>query len=99
MDLVGAFEQYEDKGGDHRWRLRHRNGNILADGSQGYADRTGAVDAAAEQGTPVSGQHRRKESLERPRGERCVASAALAVDRDFRVLVALSDGRFGVCVM
>ncbi|MGM0606159.1 MAG: YegP family protein, partial [Halobacteriota archaeon] len=24
------FEIYQDKGGGHRWRLRHRNGNIIA---------------------------------------------------------------------
>ncbi|WP_415382038.1 HVO_2922 family protein [Halosimplex sp. TS25] len=39
-----AFEIYEDRGGDHRWRLRHRNGNILMDSGQGYADRSGARD-------------------------------------------------------
>ena len=39
-----AFEIYEDEGGDWRWRLRHHNGNIMADGSQGYASRTGAED-------------------------------------------------------
>ncbi len=39
-----TFEIYEDKGGDHRWRLRHRNGNILMDSGQGYADRSGARD-------------------------------------------------------
>jgi uncharacterized protein YegP (UPF0339 family) len=39
-----TFEIYEDEGGDWRWRLRHRNGNIMADGSQGYASRTGAED-------------------------------------------------------
>ena len=30
------FEVYEDAGGKHRWRLRHDNGNIIADSSQGY---------------------------------------------------------------
>jgi len=40
-----AFEIYEDAGGDWRWRLRHRNGNILADGGQGYASRSGAEKA------------------------------------------------------
>lgn len=39
-----TFEIYEDNGGDHRWRLRHRNGNIMMDGSQGYASRSGARD-------------------------------------------------------
>jgi uncharacterized protein YegP (UPF0339 family) len=39
-----AFEIYEDAGEKWRWRLRHRNGNILADSGQGYAERTGAED-------------------------------------------------------
>ena len=40
-----AFEIYEDEGGKWRWRLRHRNGNILADSGQGYASRSGAEEA------------------------------------------------------
>jgi uncharacterized protein YegP (UPF0339 family) len=39
-----AFEVYEDAGGEYRWRLRHRNGNILADSGEGYTDRTSALD-------------------------------------------------------
>jgi uncharacterized protein YegP (UPF0339 family) len=30
------FELYEDTAGEYRWRLRHRNGNVVADGGQGY---------------------------------------------------------------
>jgi len=33
------FEVYEDNAGDHRWRLVHRNGNVIADSSQGYASK------------------------------------------------------------
>jgi uncharacterized protein YegP (UPF0339 family) len=33
------FELYEDKGGGHRWRLRHRNGNIVATSGEAYASR------------------------------------------------------------
>ena len=40
-----AFEIYEDAGGEWRWRLRHRNGNIVADSGEGYASRSNAVDA------------------------------------------------------
>ncbi|WP_181684749.1 DUF1508 domain-containing protein [Halorhabdus salina] len=40
-----AFEVYEDAGGEWRWRLRHRNGNIIADSGEGYADRSGTWDA------------------------------------------------------
>jgi len=40
-----TFELYEDKGGDYRWRLRHRNGNIVADSGEGYASKSNARDA------------------------------------------------------
>ncbi len=39
-----AFEIYEDAGEEWRWRLRHRNGNIVADSGQGYASRSNAVE-------------------------------------------------------
>jgi len=39
-----AFEIYADSAGEYRWRLRHRNGNVLADSGEGYADRGGAED-------------------------------------------------------
>ena len=32
-----AFELYADSAGEYRWRLRHDNGNIVADGGEGYA--------------------------------------------------------------
>ena len=38
LDIGRAvFEVYEDDAGEYRWRLRHRNGNVLADGAEGYA--------------------------------------------------------------
>ena len=40
-----AFEIYEDAGEEWRWRLRHRNGNVLADSGEGYASRSNAVEA------------------------------------------------------
>ncbi|WP_442978254.1 HVO_2922 family protein [Salarchaeum sp. III] len=33
------FEVYEDDAGQWRWRLVHRNGNILADSGEGYASK------------------------------------------------------------
>ncbi|MFB6301051.1 MAG: YegP family protein, partial [Halobacteriales archaeon] len=39
------FELYEDSAGDYRWRLRHDNGNILADSGEGYASRGGVENA------------------------------------------------------
>ncbi|MFO8116398.1 MAG: DUF1508 domain-containing protein [Halorubrum sp.] len=40
-----AFELYADRAGKHRFRLRHRNGDILLDSGQGYATRRGARDS------------------------------------------------------
>jgi len=34
-----TVEMYEDKAGDYRWRLRHDDGNIIADSSEGYASK------------------------------------------------------------
>ena len=42
VDVVASkatFEFYEDSGGKWRWRLSHDNGNIIADGGQGYASK------------------------------------------------------------
>jgi len=40
-----GFEVYEDAAGEWRWRLVHRNGNIIGDSGEGYASRSGAMDA------------------------------------------------------
>ena len=37
------FEVYTDKKGEHRWRLRHSNGNILATSSEGYKAKASAL--------------------------------------------------------
>ena len=37
--MTATFELYEDSAGDYRWRLRHSNGNILADSGEGYASK------------------------------------------------------------
>lgn len=34
-----GFEVYRDRGGEYRWRLVHRNGNVLADSGEGYSRR------------------------------------------------------------
>jgi len=40
-----AFEMYEDRAGEWRWRLRHRNGEIVADSGEGYGSRHGVREA------------------------------------------------------
>ena len=34
-----TFGLYTDEADEHRWRLRHDNGNIIADGSEGYSSK------------------------------------------------------------
>jgi uncharacterized protein YegP (UPF0339 family) len=36
------FELYRDEADQWRWRLVHRNGNIVADSGEGYARKAGA---------------------------------------------------------
>lgn len=45
-DADARFELYEDADGQWRWRLVHRNGNILADSGQGYASKQKAEQGA-----------------------------------------------------
>lgn len=40
-----TFELYEDKADEWRWRLIHRNGNIMADSGEGYVRKTDARNA------------------------------------------------------
>lgn len=41
------FDIYQDKGGDWRWRLRARNGRIVADSAEGYASKRNAYRAVS----------------------------------------------------
>lgn len=36
------YELYEDQAGEWRWRLVHRNGNIIADSGEGYTRKENA---------------------------------------------------------
>ncbi|WP_323675268.1 HVO_2922 family protein [Halorubellus sp. PRR65] len=41
-DSQATFELYEDKASEWRWRLRHDNGNIIADSGEGYGKKANA---------------------------------------------------------
>lgn len=41
--MAAKFELYKDKAGEFRWRLRHQNGNIIADSGEGYKNKAGAM--------------------------------------------------------
>jgi len=37
-----TFEIFQDRAGKWRWRLRHENGNIIADSGEGYSTKSKA---------------------------------------------------------
>ena len=37
MNAVSKFQIYQDRKGEYRWRLRARNGEIIADSNEGYS--------------------------------------------------------------
>jgi len=41
--MAAKFELYKDKAGEFRWRLRHTNGNIIADSGEGYKTKANAI--------------------------------------------------------
>ena len=44
-DGSADFEVYEGNDGDYYWRLRDSNGEIIADGAEGYVSKSNAEDA------------------------------------------------------
>jgi uncharacterized protein YegP (UPF0339 family) len=41
-----TLEVYEDSAREWRWRIKHANGRIIADGGEGYSTRSNAIRAA-----------------------------------------------------
>ena len=37
VNAVSKFQIYQDRKGEYRWRLRARNGEIIADSNEGYS--------------------------------------------------------------
>jgi len=55
MDSKATFELYADRGGKWRWRLRHRNSNVIADSAQGYSSRQKAMQGLRSVQTNAAG--------------------------------------------
>ena len=41
--MAATFELYQDRAGEFRWRLRHENGQIIADSGEGYTTKANAI--------------------------------------------------------
>lgn len=44
--MSGRIEYYTDAAGEHRWRVVHSNGNVLADSAEGYVNLADAISGA-----------------------------------------------------
>lgn len=62
------FELYEANADEHRFRLRHRNGDIVADGGEGYAENSAADDAVDR--LTLNPTRRSRTPTPRPRSKR-----------------------------
>jgi uncharacterized protein YegP (UPF0339 family) len=52
VNAVSKFQLYEDRKGEYRWRLRARNGEIIADSNEGYSSKASCkhgIDLVKEQ--------------------------------------------------
>lgn len=68
-DVVASkatFELYEDSAGQWRWRLVHRNGNIIADSGEGYASKQKAKQGIQSVKDNVAGANVVDQSKEEP---------------------------------
>ncbi|WP_160134145.1 amphi-Trp domain-containing protein [Halococcus salsus] len=45
-DSLARFEVFRDRADEHRWRLVHRNGNIIATSGEGYTTKANALKGA-----------------------------------------------------
>jgi len=53
LQSFARVEVYRDRGGEWRWRLRHRNGNVIAVGGEGYTRKHNARNAPGAETTDV----------------------------------------------
>ena len=52
VNAVTKFQLYKDRKGEYRWRLRARNGEIIADSNEGYSSKASCkhgIDLVREQ--------------------------------------------------
>ena len=59
--MAATFELYKDRAGEYRWRLRHQNGQIIADSGEGYMTKANAINGiesvkANAAGAPIEDQ-------------------------------------------
>jgi uncharacterized protein YegP (UPF0339 family) len=74
VNAVTKFQLYKDRKGEYRWRLRARNGEIIADSNEGYSSKASCkhgIDLVREQaaGAAVEDQTERRAEADRTEKE------------------------------
>ena len=66
------FQLYTDRKGEYRWRLRARNGEIIADSNEGYSSKASCkhgIDLVKEQAASASVEDQTEEDQTERRAE------------------------------
>ena len=72
-NAVSKFQIYQDRKGEYRWRLRARNGEIIADSNEGYSRKASCkhgIDLVKEQAASATVEDQTERQAEADRTEK-----------------------------
>ena len=72
VNAVSKFQIYKDRKGEYRWRLRARNGEIIADSNEGYSRKASCkhgIDLVREQAASAAVEDQTEEAPTERRAE------------------------------
>jgi uncharacterized protein len=72
VNAVSKFQIYKDRKGEYRWRLRARNGEIIADSNEGYSRKASCkhgIDLVREQAAGAAVEDQTEEDPTERRAE------------------------------
>ena len=72
VNAVSKFQLYKDRKGEYRWRLRARNGEIIADSNEGYSSKASCkhgIDLVREQAAGAAVEDQTEEDPTERRAE------------------------------
>jgi len=72
VNAVTKFQLYKDRKGEYRWRLRARNGEIIADSNEGYSSKASCkhgIDLVREQAASAAVEDQTEEDPTERRAE------------------------------
>jgi uncharacterized protein YegP (UPF0339 family) len=73
VSAVSKFQIYKDRKGEYRWRLRARNGEIIADSNEGYSRKASCkhgIDLVKQQAASAAVEDQTERQAEADRTEK-----------------------------